>query len=244
MDYEEIAKRLRLDMEKDLKAAKLLDELIKKADILPLDLIKDRCVIVFGAGPSLKADVERIKSENLHEDCILIVADGAVKALLEHNLVPHVQITDLDGDINSIIKANEMDVITVVHAHGDNIKKLKEVVPLLKDVIGTTQVKPFGKLHNFGGFTDGDRAVFLADHFRAGLIALAGMDFGPEIGNYSGIYKKDFKLRKLKIGKILLEELAERSKTGILNLTEGGENLRGIPRISAKKLKVISSQMH
>jgi len=59
-------------------------------------------------------------------------------------------------------------------------------VPKLRNPIGTTQLKPFGKLHNFGGFTDGDRAVCLAEHFKAGLIILAGMDFEGEIGEYSG----------------------------------------------------------
>lgn len=244
MDYREIAGELKLDKDGDLTAAKLLNELIKKTELMPLNLIRDRCVIIFGAGPSLLVDLEKIKSENLHKGCILIAADGAVKALLDYNLIPRIQVTDLDGDIKAIIKANKSGVITIVHSHGDNIEKLKSIVPRLKDVIGTTQVKPFGKLHNFGGFTDGDRTVFLADHFGAGLIALAGMDFGSEIGNYSGIYKKEFKLRKLKIGKILLEELAKRSKTTILNLTEKGENLRWIPRISAKQFKIISSQMH
>ena len=54
----------------------------------------------------------------------------------------------------------------VVHAHGDNIEKI-HLVKNFKNCIGTTQTKSFGKLHNFGGFTDGDRCVFLANHFKA-----------------------------------------------------------------------------
>lgn len=242
MDYEEIIIELGLDREMDLKAAKILDKLIKKTDKKSLDIIKGRCVIVFGAGPSLTADIGKIKSEKLFEDCIMIAADGAVKALLEHNLIPSIQVTDLDGDVGSIIKANKLGVVTVVHAHGDNIEKIEEIVPQLKDVIGTTQVKPFGRLHNFGGFTDGDRAVYLAEQFRAGLIALAGMDFGSEVGRYSGSYDKKNKLRKLRIGRIILEELAVKSGTCIVNLTGRGENLREIPRVSAMQLRIISSQ--
>jgi len=34
-----------------------------------------------------------------------------------------------------------------------------------------------------GGLTDGDRAVFLADHFGASRIVLAGFDFGDEVAH-------------------------------------------------------------
>jgi uncharacterized Rossmann fold enzyme len=243
MEYDEIAEELGLDREKDLKAADLLNDLIKGGNIKPLRLIRGRCVIVFGAGPSLSGDVEGIRSEGLHERCILIAADGAVKALLDRKLIPHIQVTDLDGDIDSIIKANKLGITTVVHSHGDNIEKLRDFIPALYDVIGTTQLKPFRRLYNFGGFTDGDRAVFLANYFKAGLIGLAGMDFGSEIGEYSGIYEREFKLRKLEIGKKLLEELAGRSETKLFNLTGRGEDLRGIPRISVKQFREMSSQM-
>ena len=35
------------------------------------------------------------------------------------------------------------------------------------NVVGTTQTEEFGKMKNFGGFTDGDRCVFLAEFFNA-----------------------------------------------------------------------------
>ncbi|MBU4342157.1 MAG: MAF flag10 domain containing protein, partial [Candidatus Altiarchaeota archaeon] len=93
------------------------------------------------------------------------------------------------------------------------------------------------KVHNFRGFTDGDRAAFLADRFGAELIVLAGMDFGDEIGKFSGSYDRERKLEKLRIGKGLLEKLARESRAGILNLTSGGEELAGIPRTSVKALR-------
>ncbi|MBN2014946.1 MAG: DUF115 domain-containing protein [Candidatus Altiarchaeota archaeon] len=243
MDYIEIARRLRLDTEGDEKAAKLLDNLIEEPDLKPLESIIDRCIIVFGAGPSLIQDIDKIISDKLHTGFVLIAADGAVKALLEHNMLPQIQVTDLDGDIKAIIEANRRGVITVVHAHADNMEKIREFVPELRNVIGTTQLKPFGRLHNFGGFTDGDRAVYLAEHFKSGLIVLAGMDFGSEIGEYSGSYDRELKPRKLRIGKTLLEELAERSHAGIVNLTDKGEQLRGIPGITVKQLRTLSAQM-
>jgi len=143
----------------------------------------------------------------------------------------------LDGDLKAIKEANTKGTITVVHAHADNIPLLKEFVPKLKGPIGTTQTRAVGKIHNFGGFTDGDRAAFLAEEFNAEMIILAGMDFGKEIGEFSGKYDLERKIKKLRIGKRLLEELASESRTGIFNLTAKGEDLIGIPRISAKVLR-------
>ena len=40
-------------------------------------------------------------------------------------------------------------------------------------------------VHNFGGFTDGDRAVFLAVQLGAKKLILAGMDFGKVVSKYS-----------------------------------------------------------
>jgi 2-amino-4-hydroxy-6-hydroxymethyldihydropteridine diphosphokinase len=64
-----------------------------------------------------------------------------------------------------------------VHAHGDNQDLLREYVPKLRNVIGTTQTRPPHGLYNFGGFTDGDRCVFFARYLRASEIKLIGFDF-------------------------------------------------------------------
>ena len=66
----------------------------------------------------------------------------------------------------------------VVHAHGNNSDKIMEYVSRLKRVLGTTQSTPVGNIYNFGGFTDGDRALFFAVEWGAKIIILAGMDFG------------------------------------------------------------------
>ena len=59
------------------------------------------------------------------------------------------------------------------------------MVKKMKNCIGTTQTNPFNKVQNFGGFTDGDRGVFLASYFNAKKIILFGMDFGNQIGKFS-----------------------------------------------------------
>jgi uncharacterized Rossmann fold enzyme len=81
--------------------------------------------------------------------------------------------------------------IMVVHAHGDNIDMIKKMVPKFRKVVGTTQVMPLANVHNFGGFTDGDRAVFLAEEFGAKKVVLVGMDLGDSIGKYSKEHVKD-----------------------------------------------------
>lgn len=243
--YRKIAEELKLDTEADIKAAKILNSLIKEQNLRPLTKkIKGRVAIVFGCGPSLEADIADIKSERLHRDkkYVMIAADGAVKALLENSILADVNVTDLDGDIEAIVKANYNGALTVVHAHGDNIPLLKEIVPKLKNPVGSTQTRNIGKICNFGGFSDGDRAAYLAERFGAKLIALAGMDFGEEIGVYSGSKNKELTEKKLRIGKRLLEELAEESKATVVNLTHRGEKLRGIPKVTAKKLNEIVAQ--
>ena len=65
----------------------------------------------------------------------------------------------------------------VVHAHGDNIPLLKHWVPRFTGpLVATTQSTPLPHVHNFGGFTDGDRAVFAADELGAASITLVGFD--------------------------------------------------------------------
>jgi hypothetical protein len=243
MDYGEIAGILGIDVEKDREAARILDKLVgdsdKKFSLKIIGkLIKGRPVIVFGAGPSLGKDVGRIKAEGLFGRCTLIAADGAAKALLERNIIPDINVTDLDGDMDAVFKANESGTVTLVHAHGDNLKRIRKYFPEFKGIVfGTTQipgnVETFKNIYNFGGFTDGDRCVFLAKYFNAKVIALAGMDFGSVIGEYSGTYSLGFKLKKMEVAKKLLAEISSENK--IFNLTCGGEDLMNIPGITVQE---------
>ena len=61
-----------------------------------------------------------------------IVADGAVRALLEKNIKRDILVTDLDGDLKSIEKIGKQNSI-IVHAHGDNYEKL-EIVKKFRNV--------------------------------------------------------------------------------------------------------------
>jgi hypothetical protein len=167
-------------------------------------LISGRRVNVFGAGPSL----ERL--ERLPEEGTKIACDGATSFLLERGAVPEIIVTDLDGRVEDLLEANARGSVVVIHAHGDNVAKLRRYAALFVNVIATTQAQPFQGVHNFGGFTDGDRAVFLAEHFNAGEIYLYGMDFHSEVGRYSFSRDSEMKRKKLLWAEKLIKLLEER----------------------------------
>ncbi len=109
----------------------------------------------------------------------LIAADGATEACLAAGLVPSVIVTDLDGPVASEVTANRRGSLVVVHAHGDNLPAVREWVPQFPgEIVGSWSGPPRGRLLDVGGFTDGDRAAFLAEHVGAHRIVLWGFDFG------------------------------------------------------------------
>ena len=236
--YQEILKDFGYSRKKDIQSCKLLDSLLpKKASVVKIrDLIENKPVFVIGAGPSLPSCISILKK---YKKITKIVADGATKAIIENNLKPCIVVTDLDGDIKSLKKAGRTNTMMVVHAHGDNTEKI-HLVKYFKNCIGTTQTKSVGKVHNFGGFTDGDRCVFLANHFKAKKIILLGMDFGTRIGKYSKVKVENraIKIAKLRRGKKLLEWLAPKSKSDLYSTTKINGftkvNLRSIDNIIAR----------
>ena len=236
--YKEILKDFGYSRKKDSQSCKLLDSLLpKKTSIVKIrDLIENKPVFVVGAGPSLPSCISILKK---HKKVTKIVADGATKAIIENGLKPDIVVTDLDGDIISLKKTGRTNTIMVVHAHGDNSEKI-HLVKNFKNCIGTTQTKPIGIVNNFGGFTDGDRCVFLANHFNAKKIILLGMDFGTRIGKYSKgkVGNRAVKIAKLRCGKKLLEWLAPKSKSDLYSTTKINGftkvNLRSIDNIIAR----------
>ena len=237
--YSLILKEFRYSRKKDLEAAKVLNVILKKRfPIKRLEKkIKNQTVFVVGAGSSLVSCIHVLKK---YKNITKIVADGATKALIENKIKPDIVITDLDGDQRFLKKASKVNAIMVVHSHGDNIEKLL-LASEFKSCIGTTEGRPFGKIHNFGGFTDGDRCVFLAKYFGAKKIILFGMDFGTKIGRYSKekIYDKHVKLKKLRRGKKLLEWLASKDNSELYTTSKP---IKGFSKIGFTDLeKIISS---
>jgi hypothetical protein len=244
--YEKIVRDFGFSKSKDDEAANILSELIRGKEI-GLDelkkLVSGKIVIVFGAGPSLKNDILRLNEKNLLSSCVKIAADGATSAFFEYaNKFPEIIVSDLDGNIDDIIKAEQLGSKLVIHAHGDNIDKIKLYVPKFKKILGTTQVLPRKNLYNFGGFTDGDRCFFLAMKLGAKVVALAGMDLGNKIGKYSKLKPLqtiDVKLKKLRYCKKLLEWGARIFNGKFYNLTEKGEDIKGFKKVNIKEFERI-----
>jgi len=230
--YRDILKDFGYSRKKDTQSCKLLDSLLpKKIPIVKIrNLIENKPVFVIGAGPSLPSCISILKK---YKKITKIVADGATKAIIENNLKPDIIVTDLDGDIKSLKKAGRTNTIMIVHAHGDNTEKI-HLVKYFKNCIGTTQAKSVGKVHNFGGFTDGDRCVFLANHFKAKKIILLGMDFGTRIGKYSKtrVLNRTIKIKKLRRGKELLEWLAKKSESQLYSTTK----IKGLTKINLRDI--------
>ena len=170
-----IRKELGYSEKDDYESARKLNSLLKKkfSENQLQEIIEGKIVFIIGAGPSLSKSVRYIKK---CKNVTKIVADGAVRALLEKKIKPDILVTDLDGDLDSIKKIGLTKIPIIVHAHGDNYEKL-EIVEKLSNVIGSTQTKSFGQIKNFGGFTDGDRCIFLAEYFNASKIVLPRIIF-------------------------------------------------------------------
>ncbi len=235
--YRKIIHEFGYKIQDDCKAAAILNSILHRqfsAQKLK-KTIQGSPVFVVGSGPSLKSALPALKK---YKGVIKICADTALSFLVKNGIKPHIIVTDLDGDIDLIKKISKTSVV-IVHAHGDNITKL-EAVRDFKNCIGTTQTERIGKIKNFGGFTDGDRCVFLANHFEASKIFLFGMDFGPKIGIHSKTKKSErkTKLKKLEYARMLLEWLARKTESELYTLSKPP---KGFKRINYKELEIYIS---
>lgn len=237
--YEELVKTFGYDKSEDQRATDVLSGLLIGRSMDLEDLrgqVQSRRVLVLGAGPSLEGNLRCLARLGRGLDAIMMAADGATTAVLRIlSRAPDVVITDLDGRVEDIVSASASGAIVIVHGHGDNIPALRTYVPMLKGrVLGTTQVEPRPRVYNFGGFTDGDRCVFLAEAMGASSVVLAGMDLGAYVGKYSkphliGAAKADrVKRLKLDVAKQLLEWIATWAKADLINVTGRGERIEGI----------------
>jgi len=173
--YREILEYFGFDREGDEEAARLLSALLDHDNLLSLASLTDgNGVTVCGNAPCLRDELGKISG-------IVFAADAAAEVLDSHGIFPDAIFTDLDGATDRFLELNNEGTIVVIHAHGDNMPLLRHWVPRFKGkVVGTTQSAPLPHVYNFGGFTDGDRAVFAADELGASHITLVGFDLDDE----------------------------------------------------------------
>jgi uncharacterized Rossmann fold enzyme len=224
--YEKICKIFGFDVEKDLIARDLLFSYKKGQNIHPIiedikRLIKTRFLLFFGAGPNLFAHLSQIgnKIARRPKEYFIVAADGSASGLKLFNIKPNIIMTDLDGlNLSELRQFINQDVICFVHGHGDNIQALQKFSHLIKEsnnIIGTTQNQSRYPIINPGGFTDGDRGLYLLHHISPldKSFWLFGYEFKDRIGAYS---KKEFphsvkmtemKKKKMEIAQQLINNL-------------------------------------
>lgn len=161
-------------------------------------LLNAKEVVVIGAAATA-AEVDRIEEE----DVLIIAADGSVGALRGLSNLACV-VSDFDGG-QHLDAAAKRGAVMVVHAHGDNMSRWQSsletwscltVPPRL--VLSHQTPEPVLGAHNFGGFTDGDRAVCfaLAVGVKRENIRLLGFSL-REVGPWSATTVPELKLQKL-----------------------------------------------
>jgi len=139
--------------------------------------IDGRRVAVAGAGPSLADETALAADADL-----VVAASTAADRLLDAGVAVDLVVTDLDKHAETVVDLTHQGTPVAIHAHGDNRDLIEATVPECdcSFVVPTTQAAPADPVVNYGGFTDGDRAAFLADHFGAGTLVFPGWDFDDE----------------------------------------------------------------
>lgn len=221
-EYAWIRDFLGIEESEDRRALGILQALFhRKPCLIPSlrERFSGRVAIVIGTSESVLADLERLHElRHLWEGkAFLLAADTAAQLLLSKGMVPDIVVTDLDGPVEALVEASGAGSYIFVHGHGDNIRSLREVLPPLGErVEPTTQVPtPQGHVHNFGGFTDGDRATYVSVALGARAVALLGMCLRCGVSPLSAVGKAadgnwtERKRRKLMVAERMLRRLAE-----------------------------------
>ena len=233
--YKEILETLGFLRDDDEKTAELLDKILDEKGCLTIEQFFDEMMekkdtskfIVVGAGPSIKKHIKYVKENYDLNDYLIVSADGATTAMLEDDLVPDIVATDLDGKMEDLLAANSLGSYFVIHAHGNNEELIDNWTTKFDKILGTTQSVPIGHLYNFGGFTDGDRAMFFAIALGCEEMVLAGMDFGTTVTKYSRPNIEgatgpadEIKTKKLIFAERLLAWIKENTDVKVINLVD------------------------
>jgi uncharacterized Rossmann fold enzyme len=141
-----------------------------------LAALDDATVAVVGAAPSLSGELTAFDPTSVDA---IVAASTAVDVLSDAGLSVDLMVTDLDKNVETARDLTRSGTPVAAHAHGDNIPTVREWLPQFEgeQTLVTTQAAPRGPVKNFGGFTDGDRAAFLAHAFGAADLRFLGWAF-------------------------------------------------------------------
>lgn len=179
--YERILAEFGYNRAADELARDRLDSLTEKNAVTPIETpdFSGEVVAVAGGADRLADDLDAVDEADA-----VIAASVAADRLRETGVVVDCMVTDLDKNPETAHELTADRTPVAVHAHGDNISAVEAHVPEFDHsaVLPTTQAAPAGTVANYGGFTDGDRAAFLADAFGADRLVFPGWAFDdPEV---------------------------------------------------------------
>ncbi|WP_254543958.1 6-hydroxymethylpterin diphosphokinase MptE-like protein [Halomarina pelagica] len=219
--YEVILADFGFDRASDERARDRLAELTDAFDLDRLASVEGSTVAVAGAGPSLADELAVARRAD-----VVFAASSAADVLRAEGVRVDLMVTDLDKNPATAVQLTHEGTPVAVAAHGDNVPALVEWVPQMtrRNVLPTTQAEPAGPVVNLGGFTDGDRAAFVADHLGAAALTFPGWDFDdPEVD--------PMKRRKLAWAERLLRwlELRRDERFAVLDGRREGVDVSALP---------------
>ncbi|MFT0898259.1 6-hydroxymethylpterin diphosphokinase MptE-like protein [Candidatus Methanoprimaticola sp. MG2] len=173
--YSGILEDMGYSREEDESSVRVLKAVTLNSDLVDPDDVRER----FGPEATVFGDADRLESDvSAHPPVGTLICSGsAVGRVMALGIMPDAVVTDLDGDIGPQLEASARGAVTFVHAHGDNGDLVMSYAGLFRGpVVLTTQSRPENTVFNFGGFTDGDRAVCIAQEMGCRRILLEGFD--------------------------------------------------------------------
>jgi uncharacterized Rossmann fold enzyme len=177
--YETILDDFGFDRSADQRARDALGDMLRDHSTCGLSALDVRgaSVAIAGAGDNLESEADVAAAADS-----VFAASTAADRLRDVGVTVDCMVTDLDKNPDSVRTLTAGGVPVAVHAHGDNIPAIREYVPTFTPewVLPTTQARPVDPVENTGGFTDGDRGAFLADHLGASRLVFPGWDFDDD----------------------------------------------------------------
>jgi uncharacterized Rossmann fold enzyme len=220
------------DRAADGRSRDLLAELTSGTSFDLDQLTFDGTVAIAGGAPSLVNSAGSDSTANADELALLDRADHvvavsrAVDGCRCADIAIDLVVSDLDTAPEMAVSLTHEGIPVAVAAHGDNIPALREYVPEMdhRNVLPTTQAEPHDHVVNVGGFTDGDRAAFIADHCGADRLVFPGWDFDDQ-------RVEPMKRQKLVWAERLLRtlELRRNERFAVLNGRREDINMNTVP---------------
>lgn len=177
--YELILADFDFDRSADEAARDELANLLGGAGLTPEDLpdATGQTVAIGGAASRLERDLDLAREADL-----VISASAATSLIRAYGIAVDVHVTDLDKTPMTAKSLTDGGIPVATHAHGDNRELLATHVPDMaaEMVLPTTQAAQQPGIYNVGGFTDGDRAAYLAHALGADRLVFPGWNFDDE----------------------------------------------------------------